>query len=96
MQEPIALLGTPGIGFFSLLIIGGLAGWIAGMIIGGRHGLFTNILIGICGSWIGSELARIANIVVDHSLSQFAAALVGSVVLLVLWRLVSGRAPVTR
>ena len=96
MEEPIPLLGTPGIGFFSLIIIGGLAGWIAGMLVGGRHGLFTNILIGICGSWIGSELARIANIVVDHSLSQFMAALVGSVVLLIVWRVVQGRAPVTR
>jgi uncharacterized membrane protein YeaQ/YmgE (transglycosylase-associated protein family) len=96
MDQPIPLLGTPGIGFFSLLIIGGLAGWIAGMVVGGRHGLFTNILIGICGSWIGSELARIANIVVDHSMSQFLAALVGSIVLLIVWRIVQGRAPIAR
>jgi uncharacterized membrane protein YeaQ/YmgE (transglycosylase-associated protein family) len=96
MEEPIPLLGTPGIGFFSLLIIGGLAGWIAGKLVGGRHGLFTNILIGICGSWLGSELARIANIVVDHSVSQFIAALAGSIILLVVWRIVQGRAPIAR
>lgn len=29
MNEPIGLMGTPGIGLFALIIIGGLAGWIA-------------------------------------------------------------------
>ena len=91
MDQPIPLLGTPGIGFFSLLIIGGLAGWIAGMIIGWRHGLFTNIIVGIAGSWIGSELASMADFGVYGSLKQFLAALVGSIILLVVWRALSGR-----
>ena len=82
MHEPLAVMGTPGVGFFSLIIIGGLAGWIAGMIIGVRHGIFTNILIGIAGSWIGSELADLAHIAVRDSIGHFVAALVGSVALL--------------
>ena len=94
MHEPIALMGTPGVGFFSLIVIGGLAGWIAGMILGGRHGVFTNILIGIAGSWIGSELAGLAHVAVMNSVGHFVAALVGSIVLLAVWRAVHGRSPI--
>ena len=91
MNEPGLLLGTPNVHFFSLLVIGGLAGWIAGKVVGWRHGLFTNILVGIVGSWIGSELATMAGITVFGSLSQFVAALVGSIVVLVVWLALTGR-----
>ena len=66
MHGSLGVLGTQGGGFLALIVIGGLAGWIAGMIIGIRHGIFTNILIGIAGAWIGSELA-------DSSISRCTA-----------------------
>ncbi|MGD1035777.1 MAG: GlsB/YeaQ/YmgE family stress response membrane protein [Roseiarcus sp.] len=91
MHEPVALLGTPHIHFLTLLIIGGLAGWIGGMIVGFRHGLFTNILVGIVGSWIGSEIASLWNIAVIGSMAQFLAALAGSIIVLIIWHAVSGR-----
>ncbi len=91
MQEPIALLGTPHMGFFALIIIGGLAGWIAGMVIGIRHGIFTNILIGIVGSWIGSEIASILGIAVGGSMAHFLAALAGSVFVIMVWQALHGR-----
>jgi uncharacterized membrane protein YeaQ/YmgE (transglycosylase-associated protein family) len=94
MQEPLGVLGTPHIGFVSLIIIGGLAGWIAGMITGNRHGLFTNILIGIVGSWIGSKIAELANIAVYGSIAHFVAALAGSIVVIVIWQMVQGQRPV--
>ena len=90
MNDPIPLLGTPHIHFFALLIIGGLAGWIAGMVVGSRHGIFTNILIGIAGSWVGSKLAELLNIAVVGSAMQLALAVAGSVVIIVLWRLLHG------
>ncbi len=96
MDQPVALLGTPNIHFFSLIIIGGLAGWIGGMIVGWRHGLFTNILVGIAGSWIGSELASMADVAVYGSMRQFAAALVGSIIVLVAWQALSRRSPAPR
>ena len=82
MNEPVTLLGTPNIHFLSLIIIGGLAGWIAGNIVGWRHGLVTNILVGIVGSWVGSEIASMAGFAIYGSLRQFVAALVGSIVVL--------------
>jgi uncharacterized membrane protein YeaQ/YmgE (transglycosylase-associated protein family) len=96
MDQPATLLGTPNIHFVSLVIIGGLAGWIAGMLIGWHHGSFTNILVGIAGSWIGSELASMAKVAVYRSLQQFLAALVGSAVLLILWRALAGRPAAAR
>jgi uncharacterized membrane protein YeaQ/YmgE (transglycosylase-associated protein family) len=86
MDQPLGLLGTPHIGFFALIIIGGLAGWIAGMIVGSRHWIFTNILIGILGSWLGSELADIAHVAVYGSVAHFVAALVGSCIILFIWQ----------
>jgi uncharacterized membrane protein YeaQ/YmgE (transglycosylase-associated protein family) len=95
MNEPVTLLGTPDIHFVSLIIIGGLAGWIAGKIIGWRHGLFTNILVGIVGSWIGSEIASMAGFAIYGSVRQFLAALIGSIVVLVVWQALSGRSAAT-
>ena len=85
MNQPLGVLGTPGMGFFALIIIGGFAGWIAGMVMGSRHGIFTNILVGIAGSWLGSQLADIADVVVRGSLAHFIAALVGSCIILFVW-----------
>jgi uncharacterized membrane protein YeaQ/YmgE (transglycosylase-associated protein family) len=91
MDQPLGVLGTPGVGFFSLIIIGGLAGWIAGMVTGNRHGVLTNILIGIVGSWLGSQLADLAQIAVYGSLRHFVAALIGSVIILIIWQAIHGR-----
>ena len=82
MNEPLGVLGTPNVGFFVLLVIGGVAGWIAGMVTGTRHWLFTNILIGVAGSWLGSQLADILRIVVRGSAGQFVAALIGSILII--------------
>ncbi len=86
MDQPLAVMGTPGLGFFSLIIIGGFAGWIAGMLLGARHGIFTNILIGIAGSYLGSELADVTHYVVRNSLGHFIAALIGSVIIIFVWQ----------
>ena len=86
MDQQLGIIGTPGVGFVALIIIGGFAGWIAGMVTGRRHWLFTNILIGVCGSWLGSELANLGGLQVVGKWSHFLAALVGSVVILFIWQ----------
>ena len=94
MNEPLGIMGTPHVGFFALIIIGGLAGWIAGMVTGYRHGILTNILIGIAGSWLGSEIANIFHVAIIGSPMHLVMALVGSVVLIIIWQIVHGRTPV--
>ncbi len=93
MDQPLAVMGTPGLGFFSLIIIGGFAGWIAGMLMGSRHGIFTNILIGIAGSYVGSELADMTHHVVRNSMGHFIAALIGSVIIIFIWQKLRPAAP---
>jgi uncharacterized membrane protein YeaQ/YmgE (transglycosylase-associated protein family) len=87
MNEPLGILGTPHVGFFAIIIIGGLAGWIASMVTHSNHGLFTNILVGIAGSYLGSKLAEILNIAVNGSLMQIAMAVVGSLIIIYVWRM---------
>ena len=86
---PDSLFG-PHLHFVSLIVIGGLAGWIAGGMLGWRHGILTNILVGIAGSWIGSELAAMAHIFPRGSIEQFFAALAGSIIVLWVWRALEG------
>lgn len=45
--------GQPGVGLLAMLIIGALAGWIAEKITASDHGIFTNILVGIAGAFVG-------------------------------------------
>jgi len=86
MHNQVGLLGTPGVGLIGLIIIGGLAGWIGGKIVGFRNGLLTNILVGICGSALGFKLAEIADVAVMGRMGHFIAALVGSIVILFIWQ----------
>ena len=48
----------PGVGFFGMLIIGILAGYIAEKVTSSDHGLLTNLLVGIAGSFVGGTLAN--------------------------------------
>ena len=56
-----------------------------------RHGVLTNIIVGVAGAWIGSELADLAHVAVRGTLEHFVAALVGSAALLYIWQLINKR-----
>jgi uncharacterized membrane protein YeaQ/YmgE (transglycosylase-associated protein family) len=61
-MEAQGLMSMPGVGFFSMLIIGILAGWIAEKVTASDHGLLTNLLVGIAGSFVGGTLANLFKI----------------------------------
>lgn len=86
MSDPISILGTSNSGFLPLVVIGGLAGWVAGTITGTQRRLFTNVVIGVAGSWLGSWIAGLLGFVVDGSIGHFVAALVGSIIIIAIWR----------
>ena len=83
MDQNLAFLSSPGVGFLGMLIIGFLAGWIAERAMNRSHGLFTNILVGIAGSFVGGTLAGLLNIQYFGFLSNLIVAVVGAV--LILW-----------
>lgn len=83
-----------GLGFIGWIVLGGLAGWVASMIMGNnaRQGLLGNIIVGIVGGLLGGFIFGLFGGagVTGFNLWSFLVALVGAVVLLFLWRLVSG------
>ena len=83
MEQSLGFLSSPGVGFFGMLIIGFLAGWIAERAMNRSHGLFTNILVGIAGSFVGGTLAGLLNIQYFGFMSNLIVAVVGA--LLILW-----------
>ena len=61
-NEAHGLLSMPGVGFFGMLVIGILAGYIAEKVTASDHGLLTNLLVGIAGAFVGGSLATLLNI----------------------------------
>lgn len=86
MGDVQGIMGHPGVGLFSMLIIGGLAGWIAGMVVESRHGILTNILVGIAGSFVGSTLAELLQIPTYGFWRLLIASIVGAIIILFIWR----------
>jgi uncharacterized membrane protein YeaQ/YmgE (transglycosylase-associated protein family) len=67
-----------------LLIIGAVAGWLAGMIVKGMgFGLIGNIIVGIVGAFIGTWLLGALNVHIGGGIiAAIINATVGAVVLL--------------
>ena len=64
------------------LFIGGVIGWLAGLIIRGRgFGIIGDILVGIVGAVLGGWMARVIGLSTGSSVGAFLLALVGAVVL---------------
>jgi uncharacterized membrane protein YeaQ/YmgE (transglycosylase-associated protein family) len=79
-----------GIGFLGMIIIGLLAGWIAEKVTASDHGLLTNLLVGIAGSFVGGWLAQLMGIQFNGWLGTLLVAAAGAVVVLWLWRFATG------
>ena len=72
------------------LIIGAVAGWLAGKIVEGTgFGLIVDIIVGIVGALIGGWLAGVLGIDIGGGLiSSIIVAVVGAVILLLMLRLI--------
>lgn len=82
-------------GILGALIIGGLAGWVASMIMktDGSMGVFMNIVVGVVGAIIGNLLLPVFGVsgTTGFSIWSFVVALVGAIVLLFIVKLFTGR-----
>lgn len=77
-------------GIIVWLIVGGIVGWLASLIMrtDGQQGILLNIVVGIVGAMIGGFLFGRGNI--NNSgltVTTFLVSLVGAVVLLAIWNL---------
>jgi uncharacterized membrane protein YeaQ/YmgE (transglycosylase-associated protein family) len=84
-------LPTAGVGFLGMLIIGIIAGWIAEKVTASDHGLLTNLLVGIAGSFVGGTLAGLMNIQFEGWLGNLLVAAIGAVLVLWLWGLMTAQ-----
>ena len=77
-------------GLLIWLIIGAVAGWLAGTLVkGGGFGLIGDIIVGIIGAFIGGFLANALHISIGSGIiSSILTATVGAVLLILLVRLV--------
>ena len=77
-------------GIIAWLIIGAIAGWLAGKIVeGSGFGLIIDIIVGIVGAFIGGWLAGALGISIGGGLiSSIIVAVIGAVVLLFVLRLI--------
>jgi uncharacterized membrane protein YeaQ/YmgE (transglycosylase-associated protein family) len=72
------------------LIVGAIAGWLAGMVVkGGGYGLIGDIIVGIIGALIaGWLLPQIGIVIGGGIIAAIINAFIGAVILLLLLRLI--------
>jgi uncharacterized membrane protein YeaQ/YmgE (transglycosylase-associated protein family) len=73
-----------GVGFLGAVIIGLLAGWFAERIMGRRHGLLTNLIVGLLGAVLGGFVAGLAGFGYVGFLPSLIVSTLGAVLLLAL------------
>ena len=74
-------------GIIIWLIVGGLCGWLAGMIMRDNQGILMNIVVGIVGSVIASFIFG-AGINQAITIYTFIYSLVGAIILLAIVNLI--------
>jgi len=84
-------------GWLGTIVIGGLAGWVASMIMktDGSMGIFLNIIVGVIGAVVANLLLPLIGLsgTSDNSslVTKFLVALVGAVVVLFVVKLFTGK-----
>ncbi len=81
-------MGTESLIIF--LIVGAIAGWLAGLIVKGYgFGLLGNMVVGVIGAFLGGFLlSRFHLIPITGLVGELISATIGAVILLLLLRLV--------
>jgi uncharacterized membrane protein YeaQ/YmgE (transglycosylase-associated protein family) len=85
-----------GMGLLSWIVVGLIAGWLAGMVMkGGGYGLIGDIIVGVIGGllggWIATNFLHLGAGMTGINIQSIVVAFVGAVLLLVLLRLLGGR-----
>jgi uncharacterized membrane protein YeaQ/YmgE (transglycosylase-associated protein family) len=69
------------------ILLGGLAGFLAGKIMRGRgYGILVDILLGLAGSWVGDMVFMHFHV---YYMGYFLTSLVGAIILVVIGRIIS-------
>ena len=86
-----AIVLEPG-GIIAWLVVGLLAGWLAGQVMrGGGYGVIGDIVVGLIGSFLGGLLMSIFGGGTYAFWGSVVVAFIGACVLIILVRVVHGR-----
>jgi uncharacterized membrane protein YeaQ/YmgE (transglycosylase-associated protein family) len=80
-----------GVGIFAAVVIGILAGWVAERVMKRNHGLFTNLIVGVVGSFVGAFIAGQLGISFYGFIGSLIVSTLGAILLLVVLGLIRGR-----
>jgi len=82
-------------GIIGWIVLGGLAGWLASIIVGTnrQQGLLGNIVAGIIGGLLGGFIFNLlgGSGVTGFNLWSFLVAVVGAIIVLLIWNAITGR-----
>lgn len=80
-------------GLIYTLLVGLIVGAIAKMLMPGKDpgGWIITIALGIAGAWVGSWLGRTLGLYTEGQAAGWIASVVGAMVLLFVYRLVTGK-----
>jgi len=89
----VCVLAATELGFVALLValvIGGLIGWVASIVMGtnAQQAILLNIVIGVVGSILGRYLAGVLGINAGGQLGNILVSIGGAVLLIVILRAV--------
>ena len=82
-------------GLIASIVIGLLAGWLAGVLMkGGGYGLIGDLLLGLVGSVVGGWLGGIllgVDLTSGFNLTTLITSIVGAVIVVAIYRLITRR-----
>jgi uncharacterized membrane protein YeaQ/YmgE (transglycosylase-associated protein family) len=90
MTPPADIAGMDWTALLIFLGIGLVAGWLAGLVLGGG-GLLRNLIVGVIGAFVGGWLLTLANITLpvgNALLAQVLQATIGAIVVIVVARVI--------
>ena len=83
-------------GILSWIIVGLIAGWLAGLVVkGGGFGCVGDIIVGVVGGllggWLASHFFHMGDPMSGINIESIVVAFIGAVILVIILRLLSGR-----
>ena len=86
-------------GILAFLLVGLIAGWLAGMAVGGHgFGILGDIIVGVIGAFVGGFVgsALFHWDVTGFNVGSIVLAFIGAVIFLMILRAIPGRQPFER
>ncbi len=85
-------------GILSWILVGIVAGWLAGLVMRGGYGILGNMILGIIGALVGGFLAAnlfgVSDPVSGFNLTTLIIAFLGAVLVVAIVRALPGRSPI--